>query len=53
MESRRGADAPRAIHAYIEIVPTDAVKYDLEKLSDRFLKTFQALASSTHYSHRS
>ena len=28
-----GADAPRVINAYIEIVPTDAVKYELDKPS--------------------
>ncbi len=28
-----GADAPRIVNAYIEIVPTDAVKYELDKES--------------------
>lgn len=28
-----GADAPETVNAYIEIVPTDAVKYELDKLS--------------------
>src|SRR5688500_4375359 len=28
-----GAEAPRRVNAYIEIVPTDAVKYELDKLS--------------------
>ena len=28
-----GADAPRVVNAYIEIVPTDAVKYELDKAS--------------------
>jgi inorganic pyrophosphatase len=28
-----GADAPEVVHAYIEIVPTDAVKYELDKPS--------------------
>ena len=28
-----GADAPAAVNAYIEIVPTDAVKYELDKAS--------------------
>jgi inorganic pyrophosphatase len=28
-----GPDAPKVVHAYIEIVPTDAVKYELDKLS--------------------
>ena len=28
-----GADAPEAVNAYIEIVPTDAVKYELDKKS--------------------
>jgi inorganic pyrophosphatase len=28
-----GADAPAVVNAYIEIVPTDAVKYELDKLS--------------------
>ncbi|HEX8424036.1 MAG TPA: inorganic diphosphatase, partial [Pyrinomonadaceae bacterium] len=28
-----GADAPSLVHAYIEIVPTDAVKYELDKPS--------------------
>jgi inorganic pyrophosphatase len=28
-----GADAPRVVQAYIEIVPTDVVKYELEKRS--------------------
>ncbi len=28
-----GADAPRIVNAYIEIVPTDAVKYELDKVS--------------------
>ena len=28
-----GANAPAAVNAYIEIVPTDAVKYELDKLS--------------------
>jgi inorganic pyrophosphatase len=28
-----GAEAPRTVNAYIEIVPTDAVKYELDKLS--------------------
>lgn len=28
-----GPDAPAAVNAYIEIVPTDAVKYELDKLS--------------------
>ncbi len=28
-----GAKAPEAVNAYIEIVPTDAVKYELDKLS--------------------
>jgi inorganic pyrophosphatase len=28
-----GADAPRLLNAYIEIVPTDAVKYELDKPS--------------------
>ena len=30
-----GADAPAVVNAYIEIVPTDAVKYELDKLSGR------------------
>lgn len=30
---RPGADAPKVVNAYIEIVPTDAVKYELDKLS--------------------
>jgi inorganic pyrophosphatase len=29
----RGADAPETVNAYIEIVPTDAVKYELDKQS--------------------
>ena len=28
-----GADAPTVVNAYIEIVPTDAVKYELDKAS--------------------
>ena len=28
-----GADAPRVVNAYVEIVPTDAVKYELDKAS--------------------
>src|SRR5205807_1893965 len=28
-----GEDAPRVVNAYIEIVPTDAVKYELDKAS--------------------
>jgi inorganic pyrophosphatase len=28
-----GADAPAVVNAYIEIVPTDAVKYELDKVS--------------------
>jgi inorganic pyrophosphatase len=28
-----GTDAPRVVNAYIEIVPTDAVKYELDKAS--------------------
>jgi inorganic pyrophosphatase len=28
-----GADAPGIVNAYVEIVPTDAVKYELDKLS--------------------
>jgi len=28
-----GADAPKTVNAYIEIVPTDAVKYELDKQS--------------------
>ena len=28
-----GADAPAVVNAYIEIVPTDAVKYELDKIS--------------------
>jgi inorganic pyrophosphatase len=28
-----GADSPRVVNAYIEIVPTDAVKYELDKTS--------------------
>src|SRR6266487_5440173 len=32
-----GADAPEAVRAYIEIVPTDAVKYELDKTSGHLL----------------
>ena len=28
-----GANAPEMVNAYIEIVPTDAVKYELDKAS--------------------
>jgi inorganic pyrophosphatase len=27
----RGEDAPRRVHAYVEIVPTDTIKYELDK----------------------
>ena len=31
--SRPGDDSPEIVNAYIEIVPTDAVKYELDKAS--------------------
>jgi inorganic pyrophosphatase len=40
-----GADAPALVNAYIEIVPTDAVKYELDKPSGHRVDRAQRFSS--------